>query len=106
MTNEEKRRHPRYPCIVVVQYVSDSPLIKARLLDISRGGIFVDTVNPLPEGAVVKFRFSLPGDAADTPIVGEGKVAWHQHTVGMGIEFLKMSGMDSGRLAAFLQGRG
>jgi uncharacterized protein (TIGR02266 family) len=101
-SGQERRKFPRIPILVEIYYQSDSPVIRSRLADLSEGGLFVDTLNPLPLGAEVKFRFLLPGKGPQQPIVGLAKVAWNQPAVGMGIEFLKLGGDGLDRLRAFL----
>ncbi|HEY5998603.1 MAG TPA: PilZ domain-containing protein [bacterium] len=99
---QERRKFPRVPILIEIYYQSDSPVIRSRLADLSEGGLFVDTLNPLPQGAEVKFRFVLPGKAIQEPIVGLAKVAWIQPAVGMGIEFVRFGGDALDRLRAFL----
>ena len=101
-SSQERRRFPRVPIIIEIYYQTESPVIRSRLADMSEGGLFVDTVNPLPPGTEVKFRFQLPGKGAQPPIVGLAKVAWNQATVGMGIEFIRFGGDGWDRLRAFL----
>ncbi|HWR98274.1 MAG TPA: PilZ domain-containing protein [Candidatus Methanoperedens sp.] len=97
----ERRRFPRHPIIIDIHYQTDSPVLRARLSDLSEGGMFVDTVNPLPPGTEVKFRFRLPSEADAPPLIGLGRVAWNQPTVGMGIEFIRFSADGLDRLRAF-----
>jgi uncharacterized protein (TIGR02266 family) len=99
----ERRKFPRVPIIVEIYYQSDSPVIRSRLADLSEGGLFVDTVNPLPPGSEVNFRFELPGKAGQSPVVGLAKVAWTQPTVGMGVEFVRFGDDSQDRLRAFLR---
>jgi hypothetical protein len=96
----ERRKYPRHPIVIEIHYQSDSPVICARLADLSEGGMFVDTVNPLPPGTEVKFRFRLPSKADEPPLVGIGRVAWNQPTVGMGIEFVRFGADGWARLRA------
>ena len=100
---QERRKFPRIPILIEIYYQSDSPVIRSRLADLSEGGLFVDTVNPLPLGTEVKFRFQVPGKGPEALIVGLAKVAWNQPTVGMGIEFLRFGGDGWDRLRAFLR---
>jgi len=91
MTEErDNRNFERRSFLAEIRYISDSPELTARISDISVGGLFVDTVNPLDLGAAVKFKLTLPGDAGGREIEGEGKVTWRQETVGMGIQFTRM----------------
>jgi uncharacterized protein (TIGR02266 family) len=100
----EKRRHPRHPFIAEIRFSSDSPPITARIADLSEGGVFVDTVTPLEEGATVSVSFYLPGDSPESPVTGTGRVAWSQATVGMGIEFDVLDEGGRRRIKTFLAG--
>lgn len=102
-SGQERRKFPRVPIIVEIYYQTESPVIRSRLADLSEGGLFVDTVNPLPPGTEVKFRFQPPGKGPQAPIVGLAKVAWIQQTVGMGIEFVRFGGDGWDRLRALLK---
>ena len=104
MTNgEERRRHVRIPVIAEIHYQSNSPVLTARISDISSSGVFIDTVNALELGATVKFRLLLPAEISATPIVGEGVVTWRQPMMGMGLRFTHMHKADWERIAAYVQ---
>ena len=103
---DEKRKHLRCALIAEIQYVSNSPVITARISDISMGGVFVDTVNALELGAKVKFRLILPPAISEDPIVGEGIVTWRQQTVGMGIKFTAMERSDWEKIRSFIVSQG
>jgi hypothetical protein len=75
---------------------------QGRINDLALGGMYVDTINPLPEGSSVGFLFCLPGDETERPITGQGRVVWMVHMQGMGIGFLRLSDEDKDRLKAYL----
>ena len=106
MEQPERRRAPRIPRLVEVRYQSDSPPMTARLTDISERGIFVDTSNPLPVGSPVTLSFLLTNTPGENPIAVEGKVAWHQKTVGMGIEFVQLKEDDRTKIKRYIANRG
>ena len=87
---KDSRSFDRRTLFSEIRYVSNSPELSARISDISVGGLFVDTVNPLDLGAEVKFKLLLPGIEGEREIEGEGKVTWRQETVGMGIQYTRM----------------
>lgn len=105
MTNggAEQRRHARIPLIAEIHYQSNSPVLTARTSDISASGVFIDTVNALDLGATVRFRLVLPAEISETPIVGEGVVAWTSPMMGMGLRFTKMNRADWERITAYIQ---
>jgi len=101
MEQQERRNGLRIPKMIEINYSSNSPPINARITDLSEKGIFIDTVGPLQAGTMLKFKFSLNDSPSEKPIEGEGKVAWNQQTVGMGIEFSYLSNEDRDRLKNF-----
>lgn len=102
MEQPDRRRAPRIPRMIEIRFQSDSPPMTARLTDISEQGLFVDVPNPLSAGARVTLNFRLTGAPDEKPIVVEGKVAWHQQTVGMGVEFVQLSDEDRARIRAWI----
>jgi uncharacterized protein (TIGR02266 family) len=102
MTLNEKREFTRHHFIAEVEFHSDSPPLKARISDISEGGIFIDIITPLPENTMVIVSFYIPDANPTSPITGSGKVAWTQETEGMGIEFVNLDEKIRERLKKFL----
>src|SRR5712691_10156192 len=60
----------------------------ALTLNLSRGGISIRTTSPLDINAKIKVRFRMPGSKRD--IDAEGRVAWSDRRVGMGVQFEKV----------------
>jgi uncharacterized protein (TIGR02266 family) len=89
----EKRRHPRTPLNVLVQFRFDSfdDFLAEYSLNISPGGIFIRTEQPREEGAVIYLQFSLKDGSR--LIEGMGRVVRvnppgdPKRPAGMGIEF-------------------
>ena len=106
MEQSERRKFPRLPKMIEIQYSSNSPPFQARITDMSEKGIFIDTINPLEEGAVVQFKFTLSDSPNDPPIKGEGKVVWNQYSIGMGIEFIQLNEKDRGKIRDFVKTQG
>ena len=103
MNFEEKRKHPRHHFLAEIRYRSNSPAVTARITDLSEGGMFIDTVNPLEDDIPVAFSFHIPDDHPADAISGRGRVAWGHATVGMGIQFLEMEEAARKRVKAFLE---
>ncbi len=99
---DEKRSSLRRLALSVVSYEHGGKQFQDRISDLSQGGLFIDNLNPLPEGSLISFRFSLPGDPSERPIIGEGRVAWQRPLQGMGVSFTRLSEVDKGRLKIFL----
>src|SRR5580704_9872391 len=62
--------------------------------DVSRGGIYIKTPNPFPQGTLLKFEIRLASDQA--VITGVGRVVWKREAAqgdqpaGMGVKFIKV----------------
>jgi uncharacterized protein (TIGR02266 family) len=98
----EKRQGPRSFAIADVRFDHKGMHFHGRINDLSHGGMYIDTINPLPEGSSISFQFSLPGDESGSPISGQGQVVWMAHMQGMGISFIRLSDDDRDRLKAYL----
>jgi hypothetical protein len=99
---DEKRQGSRSFAITDVTFDHKGMHYQGRINDISQGGLYIDTINPLPKGSSVGFQFRLPGDEAGGPISGEGRVVWMVHMQGMGICITRLSDEDQARLKTYL----
>ncbi len=88
--------------ITEVSYEHLGMHFQGRISDLSQGGFFIDTINPLAEDSIISFQFNLPGDNMGVPISGEGRVAWQRPMEGMGIRFTRLSVVSQERLISFL----
>lgn len=90
----EKRRHPRAPLQLLIQFRFDTfdEFLAEYSTDISLGGMFIRTRQPREEGAFVYLQFALKDGAR--LIEGLGRVVRVNppddptRTPGMGIEFV------------------
>jgi hypothetical protein len=81
----ERRNHPRYPCTAAAEVVDtqSGARISGRTSDISKGGCYVDALNPFPVGTVVKIRLTKD----EQTFVAQAKVAYAAVGLGMGLMF-------------------
>ena len=86
--NFNRRSSPRVVLGIPIQYRFGNTIAAALTLNLSHGGIAIRTTSPLDAGAKVRVRFRMPGGKRD--IDAEGKVAWSDRRVGMGIQFEKV----------------
>ncbi len=98
----EKRRNSRFPSFTEVSYVHGEVPAQGRISDLSEGGFFIDTLNPLPKGSRITFRFTLPGDKSEVEFKGEAEVVWVRPMQGMGLHFTRLPLTDQERLRAAL----
>lgn len=85
-----EREHARAPYVVAVEFRSPSSFLIAYSLNLSRGGIFVETQQLLPPGTPVDLAFRVP---AAGEVMLSGAVSWHREPgspdgpPGVGVEF-------------------
>lgn len=104
-SEKDLRRDERVPLKARVDYelLSEDAFLFEYTSNLSRGGIFLATRNPLPVGTQLSLRFSLPN--GEGSIETAGQVAWVNEykrggknlNPGMGIEFVNL--LDSDREA-------
>ena len=83
--NFNRRSSPRVVLGIPIQYRFGNTIAAALTLNLSRGGIAIRTTSPLEAGSNIKVRFRMPGSKRD--IDAEGRVAWSDRRVGMGLQF-------------------
>jgi uncharacterized protein (TIGR02266 family) len=83
--NFNRRGSPRVVLGIPIQYRFGNTIAAALTLNLSHGGIAIRTTSPLEMGVKIRVRFRMPGSKRD--IDAEGRVAWSDRRVGMGIQF-------------------
>ena len=83
--NFNRRGSPRVVLGIPIQYRFGNTIAAALTLNLSRGGIAIRTTSPLEAASKIRVRFRMPGSKRD--IDAEGRVAWSDRRVGMGIQF-------------------
>ena len=86
--NFNRRGSPRVVLGIPIQYRFGNTIAAALTLNLSHGGIAIRTTSPLDGGSKIKVRFRMPGSKKD--VDAEGRVAWSDRRVGMGIQFDKV----------------
>jgi uncharacterized protein (TIGR02266 family) len=88
--NPPDRRQPRLPIKLEVEYRTAGAFLVSYSVNLSKGGIFIETETPLPVGAQIDLQFEVPGAGA---LQVSGVVAWARQGAfdglpdGMGIQF-------------------
>jgi hypothetical protein len=82
----ERRSVPRYSLIATVEIVepASDTHFPGRISEISRKGCYVDMLNPLPVGTLVRLHISRDKGAFST----RGKIIYTQEGMGMGVVFV------------------
>jgi type IV pilus assembly protein PilZ len=88
-STSEKRAQLRAPIELQVDYKRLNSFFADYTKNISKGGTFIRTAKPLPQGTTFHFKISVPG--VTDPFALTGEVAWVRDAgdnPGMGIKFL------------------
>jgi uncharacterized protein (TIGR02266 family) len=96
-----RRSSPRVAVGIPVQYRVGNTIAAALALNLSRGGIAIRTTNPLDVNARIRVRFRVPGAKAE--VDAEGRVAWSDRRVGMGIQFETVDAASQIALDQFIE---
>jgi uncharacterized protein (TIGR02266 family) len=95
-----RRSSPRVGLGVPVQYRFGNTIATAVALNLSRGGIAIRTTSPLEANARLTVRFRMPGAKRD--VDAEGRVAWSDRRVGMGVQFEKVDAVGQALIDQFV----
>jgi uncharacterized protein (TIGR02266 family) len=98
--NFNRRSSPRVVLGIPIQYRFGNTIAAALTLNLSHGGVAIRTTNPLDAGSKIKVRFRLPGGKRD--IDAEGRIAWSDRRVGMGVQFEKVDAAHQTVIDAFV----
>ncbi|MBZ0119683.1 MAG: TIGR02266 family protein [Sandaracinaceae bacterium] len=101
---DDRRQHTRVPIALKVEYKRLNSFFADYTKNISRGGTFIRTKNPLAIGTEFLFQLQIPN--LEEPLTLRGKVQWvvHEHEAteaqepGMGIGFVWESEADRDRI--------
>ena len=103
----EKRAHPRAAITIEIEFKEEMDFIKAYLLNISGGGIFIKIDEAFLLETIVQLRFTIPGNPRF--IEAEGKIVWCNpkggrgyFPKGIGIKFTKLDSDDADKIKAFV----
>jgi len=107
--DSERRREPRESIELVVRYQRLNAFFADYVKNISRGGTFVATAEPLPPDT--EFVFSLAVPEMEEPLQLRAKVMWttapeaasKEHPAGMGIQFQYRDAEERGRLERLIE---
>lgn len=101
----DRRQDERHPCVLEVQYRGAGHFLVSYCTNLSRGGLFVTTTEPLEVGTPLTLDLSFPGGA---PLQVNGRVAWVKPPKpdgtlgGMGLSFEDVDGIMGDRIDALI----
>ncbi len=93
------RENPRKPCLINANYRIQDRNFKNYILDISIGGVFIETDQKLPVGRQMMLKFSLPNHSQ--PFTLNGEIAWSSPR-GFGLKFDEMTLQQGNILKTFV----
>jgi len=91
----ERRKNERYRLKVKSEVRADDFLTYSDTVDLSKGGIFISTPEPIGIGSPINLAIQIPGE--EEPVEIKGVVKWVRSNekegerAGMGIEFAGIS---------------
>jgi uncharacterized protein (TIGR02266 family) len=83
--NFNRRSSPRVVLGIPIQYRFGNTIAAALTLNLSHGGVAIRTTSPLDAGSKIRVRFRMPGSKRE--VDAEGRIAWSDRRVGMGVQF-------------------
>ena len=100
MLEHERRRAPRYPFSATAEVldVMDDSRIRSQVRDLSSGGCYIETADPLPPGTNVLVEIYTDTEFLET----HATVAFLEPNQGMGLSFSVMQPYFASVLAKWL----
>ena len=97
-----RRASPRAMVTVPVSIHAGQTISASHTRDIGRGGIGIQTMDPLSSGTTLQLTIRLPGIGAT--ISAPGRVIWSDRRLGMGVQFDKLTSEAQGQLDQYIKG--
>lgn len=97
--NKMRRRYRR------VQFINEVEVVDVgthRSLDLSLGGLYIETVHSFPVDSVVTLRFKL-GDADQQAISVTARVLYVHEGIGAGLAFIDLNPHDREKIEQFME---
>jgi len=94
------REQPRKPCLIYANYSVQDRKFESYILDISIGGVFIETDAKFPIGKELLLKFTLPDHPQ--PFAFRGKIVWNS-AKGFGLKFDNVSDLQSDILKSFIE---
>jgi len=108
-TFQEKRTDIRFPVNLAVRYGEGDPKVYENfVLNISKGGVYIITEQPLPKGAIIVMHFFVPPQQKLLAEFAGEVVGINQSELyppGMHVEFFDVRPESVSRLEGFLEGK-
>jgi len=102
-TETSMRESARKPCLINANYIIQDRNFKSSILDISIGGVFIETNEKLPVGQDMVLNFSLPNYSKQFTF--NGKIAWSGPR-GFGVQFEEVTPLQNDILKTYIEEKG
>ncbi len=79
-----RRKHPRKPCTILVDFAVEDHAYTSFIRSIGAGGVFIETVNGFSVGQQAILTFSIPTTPKPSKIAG--RIVW-KNAAGFGLKF-------------------
>jgi Tfp pilus assembly protein PilZ len=99
-TEASMRENARKPCLINTKYRIQDREFKSYILDVSVGGVFIETKDGFPKGKDLLLKFSLPN--RPQPFTFSGKIAWSSPK-GFGVKFDNVTPSQGDILKSFIE---
>lgn len=93
------REHPRRTCLINANYKINDQKYRSYILDISVGGVFIETEKAFPVGQPITLLFTIPQNESSFTL--QGRVAW-SGPQGFGVKFRTISPNQDKTIRAFV----
>ena len=67
----EQRDDERIPCLIAVSYADQKRVYHDFIQDLSKGGVFIETREPLTVGEKISMTFAMPASQSHFKVTGE-----------------------------------
>jgi len=99
-TGTSMRENERKPCLINANYIIQGRNFRSSILDISIGGVFIETNEKLPVGQNIVLKFSLPNYSKQ--FMFNGKIAWSGPR-GFGVQFDDVTPLQGDILKTYIE---
>ncbi len=93
------RENSRRTCLITTDYKIENQKYRSYILDISIGGVFIETEKAFPVGQPITLLFTIPHN--ENPFTLQGQVAW-RGPQGFGVNFGSISPKQDRAIRSFV----
>ncbi len=99
-TEPSMRENPRKSCLINAHYSIQGNSFLSYILDISIGGVFIETSERVPVGETITLNFTLP--SLSQPFTMSGRIAW-SGPQGFGVKFERIPNPQGNAIKKYIE---